>query len=146
MQLVQAGIDIIKNGEGCVLTAYPDPGTGGDPWTIGYGHTGPEVYEGLVWTQGQADDAFDDDIAKFQSGVARYIGDAKTTDNQFSAFVSLAYNIGLGAFAQSTALMFHKSGDYADAADHILLWDKAAGRVMLGLVKRRAQERELYLS
>jgi lysozyme len=137
---------MIERDEGCVLHAYPDPATGGDPWTIGYGHTGPDVHPGLVITQTDAQALLEKDLDKFADGVSDLLIDgARTNDNQYSACVSLAFNVGLGNFEKSSVLRFHNAGQYQQAADAFLLWDKAAGRVMPGLVRRRHQEREMYL-
>lgn len=146
LELTENCVPLIERDEGDVLTAYPDPGTGGAPWTIGYGHTGPDVYPGLVITQGQANALLLKDLAKFQAGVGADVGGAPTQNCQFSAMVSLAYNIGLGNYGGSSVLRLHKMGQYQQAADSFLLWDKAAGNILPGLVRRRHQERELYLN
>ena len=144
IELTQSCVQLIERDEGCVLHAYPDPGTGGEPWTIGYGHTGPDVYPGRFITQTTAEALLEQDLTKFEEGVNEAItGDCN--DNQFSAMVSLAFNIGLGGFRASSVLRFHNAGDYAKAADAFLLWDKSGGRVLPGLIRRRRQERELYL-
>lgn len=140
----KACLDLIRRFEGCRLSAYPDPGTGGDPWTIGYGHTGPEVRRGLVWTQAQADAALALDVAKFADKVEKLIGDAATTQGEFDALVSFAYNLGTGNLASSTLLRKHKAGDKAGAAAEFGKWTRAAGRVLPGLVTRRAAEAALY--
>ena len=144
MIVSKRGLDLIKQFEGCVLKAYPDPATGGDPWTIGFGHTGPEVKKGLVWTQAQANNAIADDVSKFADGVLKLIGAALTTQGQFDAMVSLAYNIGLGNLKGSTLLRLHKAGDYAGAKAQFVRWNKAAGKVMTGLTRRREAEASLY--
>ena len=136
---------LIERDEGDRLTAYPDPATGGDPWTIGYGHTGPDVHPGLTITEDQAKLLLAGDLQKFEDGVRGYVGAAATDDNQFSAMVSLSYNVGLGNFAKSSVLRFHRAGQQQQAADAFLLWDKANGQVLPGLVRRRRQEREAYL-
>lgn len=146
LELTENCVPMIERDEGDVLTAYPDPGTGGAPWTIGYGHTGPDVYPGLVITQEQANALLLADLKKFQTGVEAALSGATTQNCQFSAMVSLSYNIGLGNFGGSSVLRLHKMGQYQQAADSFLLWDKAAGRVLPGLVRRRHQERELYLN
>lgn len=144
LELTQSCVQLVERDEGDRLTAYPDPATHGDPWTIGYGHTGPDVTPGLTITQDQAVLLLRSDLDKFEEGVKEKLtGD--TSDNQFSAMVSLAYNVGLGNFRSSSVLRFHNEGQYAQAADAFLLWDKAAGQVMAGLLRRRHQERELYL-
>ncbi len=140
-----ATIDLIKRNEGCVLHAYPDPATGGDPWTIGFGHTGSDVSEGLEWSQEQADAALKEDLHKFEDGVDALL-EGDVTDNQFGAMVSLAYNIGLGHFAESSVLREHNAGNYQTAAKEFMLWDKAAGEYMEGLHRRRAEESALYLT
>jgi lysozyme len=145
MELNQAGINLIKSFESCRLEAYPDPGTGGDPWTIGHGHTGPEVHEGLVWTQEQADEAFVQDSQKFCSQVSALVPDS-TNSNQFSACVSLAYNIGISNFSKSLLLRCMQKNNWNDAAKQFMNWTKAAGKVLPGLVKRREAEMALFQS
>ncbi len=146
LELTNAVQQLIERDEGDRLTAYPDPGTGGDPWTIGYGHTGPDVTPGLTITQAQATLLLIGDLHRFEDGVKSLITSAPSTnDAQFSAMVSLSYNVDLGNFAKSSVLRDHLAGNYQGAADAFLLWDKAAGQVMAGLVRRRRQEREAYL-
>jgi lysozyme len=140
----KTGLSLIKEFEGLSLKAYPDPASGGDPWTIGYGHTGAEVRKGLIWTQAQADNAMADDVSKFADGVSALIGAAPSTQAQFDAMVSLAYNIGLGNFKESTLLRLHKEGDYAGAAGQFVRWNRAAGKVMDGLTRRREAEAKMY--
>ena len=143
----QATIDLIKRNEGCVLDAYPDPATGGDPWTIGYGHTGPDVAEGLSITQERAEELLRQDLGRFQDGVDDLIAEnAATSDSQYGAMVSLAFNIGLGNFRASSVLRDHNAGNNQAAADAFRMWNKAAGKVMNGLTRRREEERTLYLT
>lgn len=133
--------------EGCRLKAYPDSGSkDGHPWTIGWGSTGPGIGPGVVWTQEQADARFAEDLEKFGNRVAALIGECPTTAHQMAAMVSLAYNIGAGdgGFKTSTVLRKHKEGDYAGAKEAFGRWVKNDGRVMQGLVRRRAAEAELY--
>lgn len=141
MKINQAGLNIIKEFEGCILRAYLCPAK---VWTIGYGHTGPDVKSGLVITQEQAEELLKRDLEVFEKDVAKAVGNAPTTENQFSAFVSLSYNIGSGAFAKSSALREHKAGNYQLAAAKMLLWNKAGGRVLAGLIRRRKAEAALY--
>ncbi|WP_368517439.1 lysozyme [Rhizobium sp.] len=138
-----ASINLIKSFEGCKLTAYPDPGTGGEPWTIGYGHTGPDVHKGLVITQAQADALLVADLQKFETGVAKLIK-VDLTENQKGALVSFAYNCGLGNLTSSTLLKKVNAKDFAGARAEFGKWTKAAGSVLPGLVKRRAAEAELF--
>ena len=144
MKLSQRGIDLIKQFEGYSSKAYPDPATGGAPWTIGYGTTNG-VRPGMIITAEQAEKMLRDDVAKFESGVSSLIT-APTTQGQFDAMVSLAYNIGLGNFGKSTLLKKHNARCYTCAADQFRVWNRANGKVMNGLTKRRAAERQVYMS
>jgi GH24 family phage-related lysozyme (muramidase) len=149
MKLTQEGIEAIKQHEGMRLVAYPDPGSrDGHPWTIGYGHTSlagaPPVTKGMRITQEQADEIFERDINKFADGVRKYIK-RPLNDNQFSAFVSFAYNIGLGGFARSSALRAANAGNFDVVPSKLALWNKNDGKVMRGLVNRRAAEGELFM-
>lgn len=145
MKINDAGLALIKRSEGLRLEAYPDPGTGGSPWTIGYGCT-TNVKPGMIITPGEAERRLHADLARFETGVSAMLTGYPVTSNQFSAMVSLAYNIGLGNFATSSVLKRHKAGKYDAAGDAFLMWVKAAGRTLPGLVKRREAERELYLA
>lgn len=142
---------LIQQFEGCAkrrpdgsFEAYPDPGTGGDPWTIGWGSTGADIKKGVVWNQQQCDGRFASHLAEFAQGVSKAIGDAPTTQAQFDAMVSFAYNVGLGNLASSTLLKLHKAGDHAGAAAQFARWNKAAGKVLPGLTRRRGAEAALY--
>jgi lysozyme len=135
---------LIKQFEGCKLTAYPDPGSGGDPWTIGWGSTGPGIAKGLVWTQQQADKRLAEHIMEFARGVDTALAGAPVAAMQKGALVSLTYNIGVGALSGSTLLKKHKAADYDGAAAQFLLWNKAAGKVMQGLTNRRTAEMRVY--
>lgn len=134
---------LIKQFEGCRLDAYPDPGSGGDPWTIGWGATGPGIKKGVRWTQAQADQRLAEDVARFAAGVDAAVTRAPTA-GQRGAMISLAYNIGLGAFRDSTLLKKHNAGDFAGAAAEFGRWNKAAGKVLNGLTRRRAAEEAVY--
>jgi lysozyme len=134
-----AGLALIKRWEGCKLTAYKCPA---DVWTIGYGSTGPHVKPGMSITAAEAEALLKRDLDRFERGVAGMAG--TMTDGQFSALVSLAFNVGLGALQGSTLLKLHKVGSYEDAAQQFGRWNKAGGRVLTGLTKRRAEEAALY--
>ena len=144
MQALDYALRLIKRWEGCHLKAYPDPGTGGDPWTIGWGSTGPGIRKGVVWTQQQADDRLEADVRKFMDGVSKAVT-APLMENQLGALTSLAYNIGLGAFQKSTLLRKLNALDYKGAADEFLRWNRAGGRVMKGLTNRRTGERAVFI-
>ena len=145
MRVSEAGMRLIKESEGCVLKAYPDPATGGEPFTIGYGSTGSHVYPGKVITQAEADRLLDEDVDLFERGVNRLVN-VDLTQGQFDALVCFAFNLGLGALQQSTLLKLLNAGDYEGAAKQFARWDKAAGKVMAGLTKRRQAESELFQS
>lgn len=141
MQLNQAGINLIKEFEGCRLKAYKDPV--GIP-TIGYGRI-KGVKMGDVITQEQADNYLVEEIAaEYAPGVERLVKVA-INDNQFAALVSFAYNVGVGALGKSTLLRKLNTGDYAGAANQFLVWNKAGGKALAGLTRRRGAERDLFL-
>ena len=143
MEISKQGLKFIQNEEGIRLKAYQD--TRG-VWTIGVGHTGPDVYEGLVITADQAEDIFKKDLRRFMMAVNTAADAAPTTQGQYDAMVSLAFNIGVSAFrSQSSVARFHKRGMYAQAADAFLLW-KRAGNDPDRLLPRRKRERNLYLT
>lgn len=142
MKTGQAGIDLIKRNEGCRLDAYQDiVGV----WTIGYGDT-LDVHPGMEITQAEAEEGLARRLAnEFEPAVWAALG-GKATQNQFDACVSLAWNIGTGAFRGSHVSTFHRQGLYRQAAASFGLWNKAGGVVNKGLVRRRAEEAALYLS
>lgn len=129
--------------------AYPDPGSkDGRPVTIGWGTTrdeqGRPIALGTIWTRERADARFAADLAVFAQGVAGILRAAPTTQNQFDALVALAYNIGTESLRTSTLMRMHRDGDYAGAAAQFGRWVRNDGKVMRGLVRRRAAERALY--
>ncbi|ASL89052.1 lysozyme [Serratia marcescens] len=144
MKTSNNGRNFIKGFEQLRLKAYPDPGTGGKPWTIGWGHT-KGVMQGDRITQEQAEAFFSEDLAVFELTVNSAIK-RTMTQNQFDSMVSLAFNIGGPAFAGSTLVKKFNAGDVQAAADEFPKWRNSAGKVMPGLVKRRAAEREIFLS
>lgn len=137
------GLALIKSFEGLRLKSYPDPGTGGEPWTIGYGHTGG-VKPGQVITEAQADEFLRADLARFEVAVNKLC--PVTTQNQFDALVSFTFNVGENALKESTLRRLHNEGAYSQASDQFKRWDKAVGKVMAGLSRRRAAEAQLYRS
>ncbi len=137
------GIALLHKWEGLKLEAYPDPGSvDGNPWTIGYGSTGPGIKKGTVWTKAQADARFAADLASFAAAVSKFIGDSPTTQDQFDALVSFHYNTG--KIASSTLGRLHKAGDHAGAAAEFARWIYNDGKPMAGLKNRRADEARLY--
>ena len=135
-----AALAIIKTFEGCKLNAYLCPA---NVVTIGYGHT-RGVKLGDTITQQQADELLLKDIEKFERGIEKILR-VKVTDSQFGALVSLAFNIGLTALANSTLMQKLNNGDFNGASNEFLRWNKAAGKVLSGLTKRREAERGLFL-
>lgn len=145
-----AGAKLIKKWEGCAkkrpdgrFDAYPDPGSAdGEPWTIGWGSTGPDVKKGVIWTQAQADARFEQDLVEYAAEVSAFIGTTPTTQDQFDALVSFHYNTG--GLRKSTLGKLHKAGNYAGAAAQFGKWIYNDGKPMDGLKNRRADERRLY--
>lgn len=141
MKTNAAGRELIKRFEGLRLKAYLCPA---GKWSIGYGHTG-DVAEGQAITEHQAEAILDVDLERFERGVGRVL-DWPATENQFSALVSLAFNIGLPAFSNSTLLDKLNAGCGArEVADQFGRWVRGGGHTLQGLVSRRAAEAELFL-
>ncbi|ANY19986.1 Lysozyme RrrD [Tsuneonella dongtanensis] len=143
------GIALIQQFEGLArlrpdgsVEAYPDPGTGGEPWTIGWGATGRGIGPGTVWSRSEADARLAADLVRYAADVSRAIGDAPTSQAQFDALVSFHYNTG--AIARATLTRKHLAGDFAGAEAEFARWNRAGGRVLAGLTRRRAAEAALY--
>jgi lysozyme len=145
MKVSIAGLDLIKKHEGLRLNAYRCPA---GVWTIGYGITSSagvgKVTPGMKITQAEAEDMLRRALAVFEAGVEKAIK-RQPTQAQFDAMVSLAYNIGVGAFSKSSVVRHFNAGDMDRAAISFLMWNKAAGKVLPGLTKRRADERAWFL-
>lgn len=147
MKINQATVDLVKEFEGFRAKAYKCPA---GIWTIGYGTTaaagvGITPKEGMTINQSDAEAYLQAGLDKFADQIAPSIT-APINENEFGAFVSLAYNIGPGAFKKSSALSAFNAGDKAKAAKAILLWNKAGGKVLKGLTRRRDAERKLFLT
>jgi len=134
------GLRLLKAFEGLRLRAYQDSV---GVWTIGYGTTSG-VRPGMVITEAQAEDLLKRDLNRFERAVNDLVT-VPLTDDQFSALVTFAYNVGEGALADSTLLRLLNQGDYRGAADQLLRWDKAGGQALAGLTRRRRAERALFL-
>lgn len=179
MHLSDEGIALIHSFESLELVAYPDPNSPlgaacanrglvmrkyrnvpnweqmhGDPWTIGWGHTGPDVFEGLVWSQGLAERAFAADIVE-REGVINEFVRVMLTQGQFDAMVSILYNVGFGSNKRdgiirlkdgrpSTLLRLLNAGRYDDAAKQFLLWISRGTSAERGLTRRRRTEVERF--
>ena len=139
----EAGLALVREFEGCSLTAYPDPGTGGAPWTIGYGST-KSVQPGLTISQDEAEERLRYDLEAAEQCVERSVKGVVLTDDEFSACVSLCFNIGCGAFSGSTLARKLNAGDRDGALREFARWNRAGGKEMAGLTRRRAAEAELF--
>jgi lysozyme len=144
MSAYNVATSLVRQFESCELKAYPDPATGGAPWTIGWGATGPGIQPGTVWTQQMADNRLRADVTEFVDGVRSSLK-RSATDNQLGAMASLAYNVGLKNFRGSTLLKLFNAGDITGAAAQFPRWNRAAGKVMKGLTRRREAERAVFL-
>lgn len=137
MKTGQAGINLIKQFEGCRLEAYKCPA---GRWTIGYGHTA-NVKQGDKISQTQADAFLKADLEKYEKCVEKYNNKYSWSQDEFDALVSFAYNLG-----SIDQLVANGTRDRATIAEKMLLYNKAAGKVLAGLTKRREAERSLFLS
>lgn len=136
MRTSPAGVAAIQRFEGCVLHTYR---CAAGVNTIGYGHTGPEVVAGLNWTRAEADAALVRDLGRFELAVLGAIR-KPMTQGQFDAMVSLAFNVGAAAFAQSTLAKKFNAGDIEGAGQQFIVWNKVAGKMSEALLQRRAAE------
>lgn len=140
MNINQRGIDLIKEFEGFCATPYKCPA---DVWTIGYGHTAGVNENTVEITKEQAEELLRRDLRTAENAVQQMV-DVPLTDNQFSALVSLVFNIGAANFARSTLLKKINAADYDGAAGQFERWAYAKGVKLAGLERRRAAERELF--
>jgi lysozyme len=142
MKTSQVGLDFIAEHEGLKLTAYPDPGTGGEPFTIGVGRA-HGVKPGDTCTKHEALQWLAEDVETAEKAVLRCVS-VPLNQEQFDALVSFTFNCGAGNLASSTLLKLLNNGDYAGAKEQFQRWNKAAGREMAGLTKRRHAEAALF--
>lgn len=143
MQTGREGIELIKGFEGLRLSKYQDVV---GKWTIGYGHLilPSESFPNPL-TEKQAEDLLRKDLAASEAGVTRLVK-VKLSQQQFDALVSFTFNLGAGNLQSSTLLKKLNAGDYSGAADELLRWNKAGGKEVAGLTRRRTAERKLFLS
>ena len=144
----QAGLNLIESFEGCSLHAYWD--SIGQCWTIGYGHTGPDVTEGETISESQANLFLAADVTAAQNVVDKAV-EVVLNPNQYAALVSFVYNVGADAFQNSTLLRLVNQKDFLDAADEFNKWVYGVGAdgqevVIEGLVNRRRAEKALFLA
>jgi lysozyme len=139
MKISKNGLNLIKHFEGCELEAYKCPA---GVWTIGYGHIKTAV-EGMTITQHQADDMLIEEMNEYEGYINNSVL-VDLTQNQFDAMVSWVYNLGNGNLNASTLLKVLNSGDYAGVPAQMMRWNKAGGKVLEGLTRRRQAEADLF--
>lgn len=142
MKINAKGLDLIKSFEGLRLNSYQDAV---GVWTIGWGSTGPDIGPGMTWTVQECEARLLKDVSKFEMGVSKMVN-VPLTSNQFSALVSFSYNVGLGNLQSSTLLRLLNASKYQEAADQLPRWNKAGGKELAGLTRRRNAERDLFLT
>lgn len=142
MKISDKGLALIQEFEGCVLKAYPDPATGGEPWTVGFGHT-RGVKPGDVCTKEQALAWLKEDVDWAEACVNANVR-VPLEQHQFDALVSFTFNCGAGAFGSSTMLKLINAGNHAAAAQQFGRWVNGPNGPMPGLVRRRGAERAMY--
>ena len=124
-----------------LIEAYPDPGSGGAPWTIGYGSTGADITPHTVWTMQQCEDALDHHVRYFFVGLCKLSPTLRNAvPRRIAAVTSWAYNCGLGNYRISTFKKRIDAEDWEGAATECVKWNKAAGKVLPGLTRRRVAE------
>ena len=140
MKTGSKGLDLIKHFEGCELEAYKCPA---GVWTIGYGHI-KGVKEGMTITEQQAEEMLKSELNEYE-GYINNLVTAELNQNQFDAMVSWVYNLGGGNLKASTLLKVLNAGDYAGVPAQIMRWNKAGGKVLEGLTRRRQAEANLFM-
>ena len=147
MKISEKGLAMIESFEGCLLKASNKLD---GVWTIGYGQTGryygKRVRRGMTTTKAEAHAWLRDHSIKTYEDAVTQAVKVPLNQNQFDALVSFTYNVGVGALKQSTNLRKLNAGDYAGAADALTMWTKCNGKVLAGLVRRRKEERALFLT
>tara|TARA_Y100001963_G_scaffold34782_1_gene48507 strand:- start:2152 stop:2577 length:426 start_codon:yes stop_codon:yes gene_type:complete len=141
MKISNNGLDLVKHFEGLVLKAYKCPA---GVWTIGYGHT-KDVQPGDEWSEDHAEHMLEVEMEEYE----QYINDlveVELNQNQFDAMVSWVYNLGVGNLQSSTLLKVLNAGDYAGVPEQIMRWNKAGGKVLEGLTRRRQAEADLFVA
>ncbi len=140
-EVPQCGMDLIKEFEGCKLTAYKDiVGV----WTIGYGSTGKDIVEGVTWNDAQAEARLKDDAQRFLHEIYSCVR-VPLNPNQLGALLSFTYNLGHGNLKMLVDNSGLNNKKYTACADRMLRYNKAGGKVSAGLTRRREAERELFL-
>ena len=159
MKVSAAAMDMIKHHEGVRIKPYRCPAL---LWTVGVGHVIDPTHAAVKYeerkslpipagwdrtlTMDEVDRILAQDLSRFERGVVRLCPAAVGRQGVFDALVSFAFNVGLGNLQRSSLRMKTNRGEFEEAADEFLKWTKAAGRVLPGLVKRRNDERAMYLA
>jgi lysozyme len=138
-----AAVALVKRFEGLQLAAYPDPGTGDSPWTIGYGHTGPEVTVGVTITEELAEALLRDDLDRAAAAVLELVT-VPLAQHQLDALASFAFNVGLSNLAGSMLLRYLNAGDYDAVPYQLRRWVLANGRTLPDPVARRDAEAMMW--
>lgn len=139
----EAAASLVKQFEGLAFKAYPDPGTKGAPYTVGYGHT-TGVFKDTVVDSDTIERLLQIDLRNACNSVLELVK-VPLSDNELAALICFTFNVGAGNLRKSTLLRLLNEEKRQEAADQFLRWDKAAGKQMPGLTRRRAAERELFL-
>lgn len=158
MKVDERVIEMVKHHEGVRVRPYRCPAL---LWTVGVGHVIDARHIGVKleerknlpipdgWDRSlsmdEVNQILSQDMARFETGVLRLCPNG-LTPGRFGALVSFAFNVGLGNLQRSSIRMKHNRGEYEEAAEAFMMWTKAAGKELSGLVKRRKDERNLYLS
>ena len=140
MQYSKSGLALTESFESCKLTAYQDVK---GVWTIGWGHTGPDVKQGLTITQEQAEQFLALDV-NWANNVVNGLVHASLTQSEHDALVDFVFNVGSGNFAHSTMLKELNGGNMIMAALEFEKWDQAEGKVVAGLLRRREAEERMF--
>ena len=141
MKIGSKGLELIKHFEGCELEAYKCPA---GVWTIGYGHI-KGVQEGMKITEMQAEEMLQSELIAYE-GYINDLVEVELNQNQFDAMVSWVYNLGGGNLRASTLLKVLNAGNYAGVPEQMLRWNKAGGKVLEGLTRRRQAEADLFVA
>jgi len=139
-QYSSTGLALTRSFEGLRLEAYQDCA---GVWTIGYGHTGPEVHHGQCISEVEAETLLRADLARAVRTVQKAV-EAELLQHQFDALVDFCYNVGRGSFLGSSLLRYVNCGEFDSAAVQFGLWIHAGGKIVPGLVRRRAAEAALF--
>lgn len=140
MNISENGLSLIKKYEGLATKAYK---CSAGVWTIGYGHT-KTAKPNMIINESKAKELLTEDVKEAELAVNRLVK-VPLTQNQFDALVSFTFNLGTGNLNSSTLLRMLNKKLYNEAADQLLRWNRAGGRVLAGLTRRRQEERELFL-